>query len=199
MTTPASGRSSESDWRVIRSYWEIYGGFKGLFTSPYFCTAILISIVGYPVWMNKDWWELPLSILPNMLGFSLAGYAIFLAFGNDGFRSFLSKAKIGSSSAYVSLTTTFMHFVVLQVISLLLALTAKFLSLTMVSLPPCFAMALLVAQKSWWFLCFTLFLYSLTTSLASVVAIFRIVRMFDLFVRSVEAGKPRAAGDEQSD
>jgi len=174
---------SDSDYAVVCAYWRIYGGWTSLFTSAYFYAAVVLAISGYAVWSQSGWWELPQSILPNMLGFSLAGYAIFLSFGSESFRRFLSSVQLGSSSAFVSLTTTFMHFVVLQVCALLVALACGFLAeikvpsyFPMSGMLPCF-------QRIGWFFGFILFCYSLTTTLASVIAIYRVVRLFDLYSR----------------
>ncbi|MDR6095985.1 hypothetical protein [Stenotrophomonas sp. SORGH_AS_0321] len=140
-------------------------------------------LAGFEVWTKPGWWELPQSILPNLLGFSLAGYAIFLSFGSEAFRLFLSGVEVGKASAFVSLTTTFMHFVVLQVLALLLSLVADFASRIVV--PASFPMADLLPciQKLFWLICFILFCYSLTSILASVIAIYRLVRMFDAYSR----------------
>lgn len=183
----------EGDFKVIKYYWALYGGFGALIKSAYFHMAIAISAIGYKFWYFPEWWEMPFSIIPSMLGFSLAGYAIFLAFGNDEFRSFLVKAKIRDSSAFVSLTATFMHFVLLQVLSLLLSFVAKFLFSITVTLPSLLADGLFFLQKLFWFFCFVLFIYSITTSLASVIAIFRIVRLFDTYIKIVERRKSDAA------
>lgn len=174
---------SDSDYEVICAYWRIYGGWKSLFTSAYFYAALILSVSGYGIWSESGWWELPQSILPNMLGFSLAGYAIFLSFGSESFRQFLSRVQAESSSAFVSLTTTFMHFVVLQVGALLVALFCGFLA--KIYVPECVPLSSLLPliQKGGWFLGFTFFCYSITTTLASVVAIYRVVRLFDIFSR----------------
>ncbi|MBB3804275.1 hypothetical protein FHR51_000386 [Xanthomonas arboricola] len=176
-------KANDSDLDVIREYWGTYGGWVSLIRSPYLAMAMLMTAVAYKVWMASDWWQMPQAILPNMLGFSLAGYAIFLSFGSDSFRGFLSKVEVGGSSAFVKLTTTFMHFVMLQIVALLYSLVAGFLAKILVPVDFPLAFLLPVLQMLFWAIGFMLFCYALTSTLASVIAIFRVVRWFDVYSR----------------
>lgn len=173
--------SKNSDLDVLKSYWELYGGRRALFSSSYFRFAWLFTFLIWPLWWSPNWWDLALSVLPNLLGFSLAGYAIFLAFGTEKFREFLSSSKIGGASAFLRITTTFMHFVLVQIVAVLAALFCK--SAYLAKIPICDNMLvyLYAVQKIVW-LCGTfLFVYSLTTALAALVGIFRLVRIADRF------------------
>lgn len=183
MSSGENRGKSDSDYAVVCAYWSIYGGWTSLFTSAYFYAALVMAVFGYEVWSKSGWWDIPQAILPNMLGFSLAGYAIFLSFGSDSFRGFLASVQTGSSSAFVSLTTTFMHFVVLQIGALVVALASGFLA--KIQVPSFVPMSefLPCVQKIGWFLGFVLFCYSITTTFASVIAIYRVVRLFDVYSR----------------
>lgn len=173
----------DGDYAVLCEYWQVYGGWGALLKSPYFYGAALLAASAFDVWSESGWWEMPQAILPNLLGFSLAGYAIFLSFGSEEFRRFLSSVDVGGTSAFVSMTTTFMHFVVLQVLAILLSMVARFLSA--IEVPLGFPMVdyLPCIQVLFWMFCFLVFCYAMTSLLASVVAIYRIVRMFDAFSR----------------
>ena len=73
-----------SQWKSVKevfaSYWSKYGGFKSLLLSPYFQTAILITLLTVGFWfgISTKWWERVISVIPNLLGFTLGGFAIFL-------------------------------------------------------------------------------------------------------------------------
>lgn len=183
MSQGTESSEADTDLEVLKDYWTIYGGFKAVVASPYFWAAVVACVALWPLWLFGDWWNLVLSVLPNLLGFSLAGYAIFLAFGNDRFREFLSQCKVGKSSAFLAITTTFMHFVIVQILALGLALLAKSGAAAPAPAGAVFV-PLVWARFPLWGLGFLTFCYTLTTSLAALIAIFRLVRLLDIFNRA---------------
>lgn len=72
--------------RTFQSYWKIYGGWRSVLGSPYLVVSIALTTVLAPLWLRPNWWGTVLGVMPNVLGFSLGGFAIFLAFGDDDFR-----------------------------------------------------------------------------------------------------------------
>ena len=188
MTQVGDGKDRvDSDFEVLAHYWRIYGGFAAVVKSPYFWMSVLLCALLFPLWVRGGWWDTVLAILPNLLGFSLAGYAIFLAFGNDRFREFLSGTRVKDDSAFLSITTTFMHFVVVQIVALTLALIAK--SAYQWPVPDEYPFLILVyASYPFWAAGFLAFCYTLTTSLAALIAIFRLVRLLDLFNKARPSG-----------
>lgn len=168
-------------------YWRAYGGRGALLRSPYLHLAGLLLVATYATWSAKDWWDQVISVLPNLLGFTLGGFAVFLGFGDEKFRSLLAEPdedELDAPSLYVKLCATFVHFILVQVIALLSAILAK----------------------SWWFffawpdsvrlvipwmnliggaLGYGLFLYAVTSVLAATMHVFRIANFYEAHQRAV--------------
>ena len=153
---------------IFGIYWQAYGGWQALFRSFYLHVAVLCSAICYPIWMNKidtNWYEVPISIIPNLLGFTLGGYAILLAFGSEKFIKMIAGPEPdGSASPYMEINAAFIHFLIVQSLSLLVGIIGMVWELKdFVS----------------GFLGFTLFLYVLTTLVAACMAVFRVAGWFD--------------------
>src|SRR5690554_7741499 len=85
--------------KLFARYWIAYGGFKSIVGSPYMHASLFITLISSGIWLKYDWVEIPISVLPNIIGFSLGGYAIWLALGDDKFRASISgKTKDGGRS-----------------------------------------------------------------------------------------------------
>jgi hypothetical protein len=69
-------------------------------------------------------------VLPSLLGFTLAAYALLLGFGDEGFLKFLavtdgttsSQTEEKHISVLTSVSAIFLHFVVVEVLALLLSI-----------------------------------------------------------------------------
>ncbi|OHX34417.1 hypothetical protein ACQE3E_10465 [Methylomonas sp. MED-D] len=156
-------------FNIFKRYWASYGGFSLLIKSPYLHLALLLLILTNHFWINEKWWEQSISVLPNLLGFSLGGFAMFLGFGDEKFRAVLAeKDEDGNVTPYMSLCASFVHFIIVQFIALLSAIVAKSFDFH-ADLPPYF----------FWIICFgngvgyLTFLYSITAMLAATMAVFR--------------------------
>jgi len=175
---------------IIKRYWRYYGGWPSFFLSPYLLIALLINIIMYSIWTKVGWWDTVIAILPNILGFSLGGYAIWLAVGDEKFKIMLSNSRKedNSDSVFMKVNASFVHFIFFQIFALCIALIAKSEPLT--NLP------LLV--KSWfttnflkmiiiekyltytaWFFGHFVFLYALLSALAATLAVFRVASWYD--------------------
>ena len=111
---------------IFLRYWEAYGGIWALIKSPYFIASIIITIFLYPHWSSPGWWEDSLSIMPNLLGFSLGGYAMWIAIGDDNFRKLISGAdEDGTPSPFMEINAAFVHFIILQILSIITSIVAK--------------------------------------------------------------------------
>lgn len=174
---------------IFKVYWTSYGGLSALLGSPYLHMAALLLLLTFRTWSGwgcessqcTQWWDQSISVLPNLLGFTLGGFAIFIGFGDEKFRALLAENDEGRKvNAYVALCSTFVHFILVQAIALIFAIVAK----------------------SWWFYtpfldpirCFLpffngvvgaigygLFLYAITSVLAATMHIFRIAKMYASF------------------
>src|SRR5689334_11556352 len=88
---------------LVNRYWSAYGRFRAFLFSPYLHLSVGILFVTYGVWTRDSWWSFVISIVPNMLGFSLGALAIILGFGNDRFLTTISGQRPGEpgESPYV--------------------------------------------------------------------------------------------------
>lgn len=175
-------------YKVFLRYWQAYGGLRALLRSPYFHVSLLLLVLTQHSWVKPDWWQDVLASLPNLLGFSLAGFAIFIGFGDERFRALLAEPEENEAqpTIYVSLCSTFVHFILVQICALIYAVVAK----------------------SWWFyaawiepireflpimnmlaggLGYFLFLYALTSVLAATMHVFRIASMYETYQRHTTA------------
>lgn len=107
----------------IKRYWMLYGLFRAIIRSSYFWMALFINIIMYPSWIKLEWWEMPRTILPSMLGFTLGGYAILLAFGDERFRSILTGSQgDGKPSPFLIVNATFVHFIFVQIVAIIFSI-----------------------------------------------------------------------------
>lgn len=155
--------------RSLLIYWKAYGGFPSLIRSPYLHFAALFTLITWPLWNGKEspssWFDITLSVLPNVLGFTLGGYAILLSFGDASFRRIISGADHdGSASPFMVLNSTFIHFILIQVISILLALFGKAWGMT---------------SGTYAAIGFACFVYSITTAAAAAMAVLNVADWFD--------------------
>ncbi|AYR22309.1 hypothetical protein [Herbaspirillum rubrisubalbicans] len=168
---------------VLSTYWHAYGGWRAIIFSPFFWISIILAIISTHFWLTQPWWDQVLSVMPNVLGFTLGGFAIFLGFGDEKFRELISGQDEGdnSASAYMEVSATFLHFVLIQLFALLAAIIAKAVSF---DTPDC--LKSILGMLTWLrapadFLGYWLFLYGLCIIAASALAIFRVSFWYDVF------------------
>lgn len=175
--------------QIFKTYWHAYGGLRALLRSFYLLVAALLLGLTVNFWWSPTlvapgqwaaWWDQSIAVLPNLLGFTLGGFAIFIGFGDEKFRKILAEGAPGEilhNNAYVQLCATFVHFIVVQVLALLAA----------------------VLGKAWWFYAewmepvrfalpwlntvggaigYGLFLYALTSVVAATMHVFRIATLY---------------------
>jgi hypothetical protein len=177
--------------KLFKRYWVAYGGLKAVTLSPYFHLSLLITIISYGSWINPNWVDTPISVLPNVIGFSLGGYAIWLALGDEKFRYTISgKSKDGSDSPFIKVNATFVHFIILQVISLLFALIVKSKPLYnspldwqhyALNIAPWLYDFSNIAHIVASFVGYLLFIYAILSALAATMAIFRIAGWLEVY------------------
>jgi hypothetical protein len=177
-------RAYRGAFSIFGRYWSAYGGAKALLGSIYLHAAIAMLLVTVHTWFapvcDKDgactgWWEQSLSVLPNLLGFTLGGFAIFTGFGDDRFRALLATPNEDPSkpTVYVEVCSAFVHFIVVQVLALLSAVIAKSWVFYAPWMDPVRAWLPLLNFVGG-FLGYGLFLYAITSVLAATMQVFRI-------------------------
>jgi hypothetical protein len=121
-----------------------------------------------------------ISVLPNLLGFTLGGFAIFVSFGDARFIASLAAEADDTAqpSVYREFCATFVHFILVQVVALILAIVTKGMWFH-ASFPDYIAKALPIANMVWGGLCYGVFLYALTSVIAIALHVFRISTMYE--------------------
>lgn len=173
---------------IFRQYWKAYGGLSELLHSFYLHIALILLALTLNTWISPicqngsscvAWWDQSISVLPNLLGFTLGGFAIFIGFGDEKFRALLAEPEADEKlpTVYVELCASFVHFILIQILALTLAVIAK----------------------SWWFYAswmeplrnilpwlngiigaigYGFFLYALMSLLAATMHVFRIAGLY---------------------
>lgn len=171
-----------SNDNILARYWKAYGGLKAVLTSIYFWGAVLLTALLYPQWTKAGWWGDVLSIMPSVLGFSLGGFAMWVAIGDEKFKTLIAGSDDGRPSPFMEVNATFVHFILLQLVSILLAVVSKAYD---IALPTTHWLYVIwgdnlgtVARA---FYCFSyfLFVYALLTAFAAVLALFRVSSWYD--------------------
>jgi hypothetical protein len=111
--------------KAFRQYFAIYGGWRALFSSPYLHASIVIGLL--LDWLTNpapDFGAAGINILPNVLGFTIGGMAIVLAVGSS--KIFVRLAEHGEpKSFFMRLISNFLHYILLQVVTLLFCLSSS--------------------------------------------------------------------------
>lgn len=180
-------------FNIFKMYWAAYGGFSSLIISPYFHLAILITWLLHPYWISGQWWNTSISVLPNIVGFALGGYAILVGFGDDKFMKVISrksaKTKV-SYSPFLEVSAAFAHFIIVQLLALFFAIIAVAISnhgaikLSEQGIGPIiygwdFSCILSKAPALFNAMGFFLFIYALLAAVAATLSIFRVTSWFD--------------------
>ncbi|MFA6984979.1 MAG: hypothetical protein WC213_02060 [Arenimonas sp.] len=131
-----------------------------------------------------------LGVLPSMLGFAIAAFALLLATGDEKFRVLAAVIRPGSKvSTLQSTSNRFFNFILTQLLALLIAMVASgrpllfIIDLLGVSTGDfgAFQLPLEIASKCFRFLGFLVFCYSLTTVLAAAMNLRGLARSFSKF------------------
>ncbi|MEQ4674111.1 hypothetical protein ABN063_06060 [Providencia vermicola] len=175
---------------ALARYWRIYGGIGAIIKSSYFWSAFVMTLILYPSWSCQGWWNDILSLMPNLLGFSLGGFAMWIAIGDEAFKKIITgdeKKKNGDIevSPYMSVNATFVHFILLQLLTILTALITKAYSQILVN--SAFMYYYLgISYKhillTFSFFAYFIFIYSVFSALAAVLAIFRVSSWYNKFM-----------------
>jgi hypothetical protein len=106
----------------FQKYWTLYGGIWAFVASPYPQVSIFLGLLSYVYGKNDfDPSSLTISIIPNLLGFTIGALAIILAFSSS--KLFSSLADEGNrNSLFRKTIANFLHFITIQVISLMIAI-----------------------------------------------------------------------------
>jgi hypothetical protein len=116
--------------KTFKIYWGLYGGWRALATSPFLYLAVILTALLRPFWSSVaadgsvTWAQVAIDIVPSMLGFSMGGMAIMLAFSDGKFFTAITQ-KGKADSFFVKVVASFYHFIVVQSSALIFALVGK--------------------------------------------------------------------------
>jgi len=115
-------RSWRNQSKEIARYWELYGGWRALAASPYAHLSVVFGIVTQCRHSKAfDPAAATLSVIPNVLGFTVGALAIILAFSSSDFFTYLIDGG-KEKSLFMKTVANFVHFIVVQIFSILLAI-----------------------------------------------------------------------------
>jgi hypothetical protein len=192
--------------KMFRRYWHAYGGCTAVVCSPYFHASLVIAVVVSHIWLSPQWWDIVLSTIPNLTGFTLGGFAIIVTFGDEKFKELIYSLddearepdelgeKDKSPTFVATVGSTFVHFILLQVLSLLAALLAKGTYFVLDSNSIFYRLLLCsnldinlflsIGRNMFWFIGFELFVYALVTAVAATFSIFRLIYLYQTYIES---------------
>lgn len=180
-----------SVFSMTRTYWRLYGGWAALLSSPYLHVSILVTLLSFNAWTQPEWWSLAIGISPTIIGFSLAGLAVFFGMGEGGFQNIIAyRADDEETSPFIDIVVALVHFIVWQLLSLIFAITAKSLNFVWVDAPSWFKAALPFITPVGWGIGYVLFVYSILLVLATTFSLLRAARWFEEYVTDKENKEP---------
>ncbi|HZT55823.1 MAG TPA: hypothetical protein VFA35_06330, partial [Burkholderiaceae bacterium] len=166
---------------VLAFVWGMGGGLKGALRSFDFWLALVVWLLSIGLWTTPKWTDTVISVLPNLLGFTLGGYTVFLGFGSDSFKGAIT-AESERDSVYLSVSSAFMLFVGVQLFALLYALVAASLYFTTPNCLLSFSVELGHAAKAGGAIGYFIFCYSIALALRAAVRIFRLSRWYNTYL-----------------
>jgi hypothetical protein len=126
MNTPKSRSQFGTFVRFLKKYFHDYGGLPAVIGSPLFITSLAISLVSYQSWIDESWPDLAMSVIPNLLGFSLGTYALLFSLISPRIRLALRTLRNDKGVRYIDeMNATFLHFILVQVICFIWAFLYK--------------------------------------------------------------------------
>lgn len=119
---PSSKSQIRLFYKFIARYFQDYGGWKAVRSSPFSLIAVATGLVSYKTWLSDDWTNTTLSVIPNLLGFSLGTYALLFSLISPNIKFALKNLKNSSNVSYLDeVNATFFHFIFCQVIAFMTA------------------------------------------------------------------------------
>lgn len=107
--------------KEILNLYRAYGGISAIVVSPYLWIAVVFSAAVKNLGNAFLWKDFAIGTIPSLAGFTIAAFAIFLAVLSDGQRSALLKIRSGNFSPLVKLSSSIIHALIVQVLTLILA------------------------------------------------------------------------------
>lgn len=169
---------------LFRIYWDLYGGSLAVFRSNYFYAALILTFLCQNYWLEiedgkKIWPSTTLSIIPNLMAFSLGGMAIFLSFSNSRFLELIQRQG-NPRSLYMRINATFFHFIFIQAIALCFVFLEKSINTNISSM-----ISTLVSLCGFFFT-----VYGMLGALATAALLLQMARVFNAQAKHIAKDEP---------
>ncbi len=179
---------------LIGRYWKACGGWHDLIRSAYLHVSFIFAGLTSSVLADLKWADIVLQVIPNLVGFSLAGYSVLLGFGDEKFKKILADTTIRKKdeefghSAFIGFNAAFISFIAFQIIAMAMAIMAKsspfvfigrMTGLHVGNWIPAILPWYGPITKICWFMCWWVFIYALSLALAATLSIFRLAGLYD--------------------
>jgi len=186
---PEENQKNNRTKQNLKLIWNFYGGSKSVKESVYFRIAFIITLITFPLWLKPGWWDIVLGVLPNLLGFSLAGMAMLLAFGNIDFQKWIKKK---GDQAFIEMSASYSIFIIAQVLAIIVSLIFKaFYSPVLDCIPSSVTEFLTEYARFIWGIGWLLFCYALMQLLAALEWIFSLTLIYDKYLKKTEEGSDK--------
>lgn len=156
-------RPWRNQYGAISDYFKIYGGIKSLCTSPYPQASIIIGVF-LVLFANEkfDASSLTISIIPNLLGFTVGALAITIASSSSEIFILLTEGG-DDNSLFMKTMSNFVHFILIQVVVVLLAVLNNAISF-----------------RIFIYLNAIMLVYAILTALSTAIQLFQMAKLFNL-------------------
>lgn len=162
----------------LPGYWKAYGGLRATLLSPFPPIAAIATAVCYPYWSKDGWWAVVTTVLPCILGFTIAAFALVLGLGGDSLKRQLHhRNRRTNIPLYLKISAIFAHQIIIQTAAILVAIVVS--AVWMYPAPTTEALIALnhAAIIVFWGLGFFLFVYSVLLVFAGAMNIYALARM----------------------
>ncbi|MCL9850643.1 hypothetical protein RSP673_017190 (plasmid) [Ralstonia solanacearum P673] len=190
MNSQSKSSDLKTNVELILLSWGISGRWRGVLKSFDFYLAIAVCFLSYHFWWYGKWWEQVTSVVPNVLGFTLGGFAIFLGFGSESFKRMLASGDDVDASPYISVSASFLYFTVLQLMALLIAFVANAMHFETPQFLLKYKFIIRLVDIIGSGFGYFVFLYSLILALRAALRIFRLSRWYAFFLAQQENEGP---------
>jgi hypothetical protein len=139
---------------------------RAIISSPYLHVSIACAGICFPLWWgSQEWSGIALGAIPNILGFSIGAFAVILSFGQGALESM--KDRDEAKSRYLGLIASFVHFIIIQSMSLVVSILGKAWPSRIIG-----------------FIGTTLALYAILLAVAASFRLFRLARVYNQMPQS---------------
>jgi hypothetical protein len=185
--------------KAIAIYWRSYGGWRKLFCSPFLIASAFISLLLIPILDSGDIQDKAISVIPSLLGFSLAAFTFSLGIGTDEFKLILGERRGEDKSSLVDgLSTAFVHFLFIQTIAIIFNISLESHWIAFVldkfgvlwgDLPHILRSFLSLVRVIAYWLAALLFIYATLSGIPAVLHVYMAAKVFEAFSTKVRAAR----------